>query len=72
MRCRMRNSLTSSLEQEVKMPKIVPLDEFMKGWTFTLGPEGDWLAWEPEDAATVPEETVQEEGSVSGPQEPER
>jgi hypothetical protein len=54
------------------MPKIVPLDEYMLGWTFTLGPEGDWLAWEPEDAATLSEETVQEEGPVSSPQEPER
>jgi hypothetical protein len=54
------------------MTKIVPLSEFMKGWTFTLSPEGDWLAWEPEDAATLSEETVQEEGSVSSAQEPER
>jgi hypothetical protein len=51
------------------MPTIVPLDEFMKGWTFTLSPEGDWLAWPPEDedAATVPEESLQAQRPVQGP-----
>jgi hypothetical protein len=32
------------------MTDTVPLSEYLKGWKFTKGPNGELLAWEPGDA----------------------